>query len=41
MKLKSKKYPHIDFTFDPAYTDELLVVYLDRDGKCILVSHES
>ncbi len=31
----------MDFSFDPDYTDELVVVYLDADFNVITVSHES
>ncbi len=31
----------MDFSFDPDYTDELVVVYLDSDFNVITISHES
>lgn len=31
----------IDFTFDPEYTDQLIVVYLDANNNILTISHES
>ncbi|MEC0090854.1 DUF2004 domain-containing protein [Paenibacillus macquariensis] len=31
----------MDFTFDPEYTDQLIVVYLDANYNILTISHES
>ncbi|MFD2117902.1 hypothetical protein ACFSTH_17680 [Paenibacillus yanchengensis] len=40
-KERSKQIFMMDFTFDPAYTDHLIVVYFDLDHNILTISHES
>ncbi|WP_341282804.1 DUF2004 domain-containing protein [Paenibacillus sp. FSL H8-0537] len=40
-KEQKKQIFIIDFTFDPEYTDQLIVVYLDANNNILTISHES
>lgn len=40
-KEQKKQIFIMDFTFDPEYTDQLIVVYLDANENILTISHES